>query len=131
MAENVVMQWLRDFITALFADIVYGKGLASRSAKVGEVAATVGSQLRATWWPSLADEAAFQLALSALEPWRVDKIARWVHNLGDPKKDDTPEARIFRKTLITIPNEEQRVQVLRALSELPEDTWCLCRLITR
>ena len=130
MAENIVMTWLRDFLTALAADVVYGKGI-SRSSPGGQVPTVggqvggqLGEQLRQRWFGlGFDDEAAFLQAMSELTPAEQVTIASRVKALGSPDKEDTPEARTFRKTLIKLPTAEARVKALKGLASLPAEDW--------
>lgn len=129
------LESLQSVAHAFVGDLVYGQVMgkeqgATASAVSHPVAAALGAQLKARWLPSFDDEAAFQLALAGLTSAEAAIIANRVEAMGDPGKSDTPEARTFRKIIVTLPDNEQRVQVLREFAKQDDEGWLKIAKIT-
>jgi len=123
-----------EFLTAFLADVVYGavSGKPKGGAKGDETPGSkLGSQLKGSIFGlTQEEEAAFLQALSLLSPADAVKIAEFVKSLGDPDKTDTPEARVFRSTIVKLEDAEARLKVLQALANLDNNQRKLVAEIT-
>lgn len=128
-----VLVWLREFLTALLADIVVhtdaGKGIGG--GLKGMVMGKAGAELKDHFFGlGEDDEAGFLQAVEALPKALQEVLIRRMAVLGDPQDRDNSVRRRFRRVLISYSDLETRAKVLRGLAELPEDRWQQLLVIT-
>ncbi|NUM25655.1 MAG: hypothetical protein HUU49_03475 [Candidatus Buchananbacteria bacterium] len=69
------------------------------------------------------DEAAFAQALAQLDAVGQAKVLTRMKSLGNPDAADTPEARSFRLSFVTLPDLASRVEVMKMIADMPDSKW--------
>lgn len=124
---------IHEILTAFAGDILYGKTVDKDNQQPASAPQGTEAQRHQFigWFASIfmglsaEDEAAFLEALTSLKPAHWVKIGARLKALGDPNKADTPEARAFRKAVVTMTDFKARVKVLQMAAELPQAEWLI------
>lgn len=129
-----VVNIIQEVLTAFGGDILYGRTIGAPQGQA-PAAAPQGTEeqrhMLIGWFSaifsglSLKDESAFLEALQRLTPAEWSIMGRRLKALGDPNKDDTPEARAFRKAVVLIEDFEMRVAVLQKAVRLDDESWLM------